>query len=57
MASHDDLQAVVAALAAVGAIGGPVQALPRGEAGWMAEHADGLRRVEGFIWDAAPVAR
>ena len=52
---HDDLQAIVAALAAVGAVGGPVQALPRGEACWMAEHADGLRRVEGFIWDAAPV--
>lgn len=53
--NHDDLQAIVAALAGVGAIGGPVQALPRGEACWMAEHADGLRRVEGFIWDAAPV--
>ena len=33
--SHDDLQAIVAALAGVGAVGGPVQALPRGEAaGW-----------------------
>ena len=52
--SHDDLQAIVAALAGVGAVGGPVQALPRGEAYWMAEHADGPRRVEGFIWDAAP---
>ena len=54
VASHDDLQAIVAALAGVGAVGGPVQALPRGEACWMAEHADGLRRVEGFIWDAVP---
>lgn len=53
--SHDDLQAIVAALAGVGAIGGPVQALPRGEAAWMAEHADGPRRAEGFIWDAAPL--
>ena len=52
---HDDLQAIVAALAAVGGVGGPVRALPRGEACWMAAHADGLRRVEGFIWDAAPV--
>ena len=57
VASHDDLQAIVAALAGVGAVGGPVQALPSGEACWMAEHADGLRRVEGFIWDAVPVAR
>jgi len=56
VASHDDLQAVVAALAGVGAIGGPVQALPRGEACWMAQHADGPRRVEGFIWNAAPIA-
>ena len=54
--NHDDLQAIVAALAGVGALGGPVQALPRGETCWMAEHPDGLRRVEGFIWDAAPVA-
>ena len=53
--SHDDLQAVVAALAGVAALGGPVQALPRGEACWMAEHPDGPRRVEGFIWDAAPL--
>ena len=53
--SHDDLQAIVAALAAAGAMGGPVQALPRGETCWMAEHAAGLRRVEGLIWDAAPV--
>jgi hypothetical protein len=55
--SHDDLQAIVAALAAAGALGGPVQALPRGEPCWMAEHPDGLRRVEGFIWDAAPPGR
>jgi hypothetical protein len=53
--SHDDLQAIVAALAGVGALGGPVQALPRGVPCWMAEHPDGLRRVEGFIWDAAPL--
>ena len=55
--SHDNLQAIVAALAGAGAIGGPVQALPRGETAWMAEHTDGLHRVEGFIWDAAPVAQ
>lgn len=54
VSSHDDLQAIVAALAGVGAVGGPVQALPRGEACRIATHADGPRRVEGFIWDAAP---
>lgn len=54
VSSHDDLQAIVAALAGVGAIGGPVQAHAHGEACWMADHADGPRRVEGFIWDAAP---
>ncbi len=54
--SHDDLQAIVAALAGVGAIGGPVQAHAHGLPCWMAEHPDGLRRVEGFIWDAAPPA-
>ena len=54
VSSHDDLQAIVAALAGVGAIGGPVQAHAHGEACWMAEHADGPRRVEGVIWDAAP---
>ena len=53
--SHDDLQAIVAALAGVGATGGPVQARPRGVPCWMAEHPDGLRRVEGFIWDASPL--
>ena len=54
VSSHDDLQAIVAALAGVGVIGGPVKARPLGEACWMAEHADGRRRVEGFIWDAMP---
>lgn len=54
--NHDDLQAVVAALAAVGAIGGPVVSRRHGEACCMAAHADGARRVEGFIWDAAPLA-
>ncbi len=53
---HDDLQAIVAALAGVGAVGGPVQAHAHGLPCWMAEHPDGLRRVEGFIWDAAPPA-
>ncbi len=54
--NHDDLQAVVAALAGVSAIGGPVQARPNGDACWMADHADGPRRVEGVIWDAVLLA-
>ena len=54
VSGHDDLQAIVAALAGVGAIGGPVVARRHGDACRMAEHADGLRRVEGFIWDAMP---
>lgn len=54
VSSHDDLQAIVAALAGVGVAGGPVTARPHGEACVMAEHAEGARRVEGFIWDAAP---
>lgn len=54
--SHDDLQAVVAALAGVGAVGGPVQALPRGEPCVVAQHPDGARRVEGLIWDVTPCA-
>jgi hypothetical protein len=54
VSSHDDLQAIVAALAGVGAVGGPVKARPHGEACWTAEHASGTRRVEGFIWDAMP---
>lgn len=48
---HDDLQAVVAALVAAGAIGGPCAALPRGVP--TGRDAQG-RRVEGFIWDAVP---
>lgn len=56
VSSRDDLQAIVAALAGVGAVavGGPVKARPHGEACWTAEHANGARRVEGFIWDAIP---
>ena len=48
--NHDDLQAVVAALPAVGLFGGPARAQARGE---PARSVDGVL-VEGFIWDAAP---
>jgi predicted kinase len=51
--SHDDLQAVVAALPAAALLGGPVAAVPRGEPGRRA----GDEFVEGLIWDAVPAAR
>ena len=47
---HDDLQAVVSTLPAVGLLGGPASAYARGE---PTRSVDGVR-VEGFIWDAAP---
>ena len=49
--NHDHLQAVVAALPAVGLLGGPAHAHARGE---PARSMDGIL-VEGLIWDAAPV--
>ena len=49
--NHDHLQAVVAALPAVGLLGGPARVHARGE---PARLVDGVL-VEGFIWDAAPV--
>lgn len=49
---HDDLQAVVAALPAVGLLGGPAKAYARGE---PARSVGGVL-VEGFIWDAAPAS-
>ena len=49
--NHDHLQAVVAALPAVGLLGGPARVHARGEA---ARLVDGVL-VEGLIWDAAPV--
>jgi hypothetical protein len=54
--SHDDLQAVVAALAAVGIAGGPVISVQRGSAAITISDAMGTRRLEGFIWDAKPRA-
>lgn len=52
--SHDDLQAMVAALAAVAVIGGPALPIRRGVAATMTAGASGTRRLEGFIWDAKP---
>ena len=54
VASHDDLQALVAALAGVGVAGGPVDARAHGAPHREVPHADGPHRVEGWIWDARP---
>jgi hypothetical protein len=52
--SHDDLQAVVAALPAAALLGGPCWPLPNGTSALMApadEHFP-QHRIEGLIWDA-----
>ena len=49
--NHDDLQAIVATLPAVGVFGGPADAKARGQ---PARSVKG-ELVEGIIWDAAPV--
>lgn len=49
--NHDDLQAIVATLPAVGVFGGPADAQARGE---LARSVDEVL-VEGLIWDAAPI--
>ena len=49
--NHDHLQAVVAALPAAGLLGGPAQAVARGEPARQTDKA----LVEGLIWDAAPI--
>jgi Protein of unknown function (DUF429) len=55
--SHDDLQAVVAALAAAAAARGPGRAIPRGAPATLVAQPDGsVLRVEGYIWDVAPTA-
>jgi hypothetical protein len=56
--SHDDLQAVAAALCAVGAAGGPVQATALGVPCKTApaEGQDRALRLEGYIWQAQPLA-
>ena len=55
--SHDDLQAVVAALTAAGAAGGPCTAVLRGEPSAMLADGGIERRVEGLIWDCKPIPR
>ena len=50
--THDDLQAVVAALPAAALLGAPARAVPRGVPG----RAEAGEWLEGLIWDAQPRA-
>lgn len=52
--SHDDLQAVVAALPGVGLLGGPAVPEPNGKPAGTATTDGVAHRVEGLIWDARP---
>jgi len=56
--SHDDLQAVVAALVGAAVLGGPCHPIPLGKPGRWIDAAERAPRhwVEGLIWDAAPAA-
>jgi hypothetical protein len=54
LTSHDDLQAVVAALAAAAAIGGPVEPVVTGVAARVVQDRHAHRRVEGHIWNIRP---
>jgi hypothetical protein len=53
---QDALQAVLAALAALAVVGGPARPIPRGVPARNVDVGGARRRVEGFIWDAAPLA-
>jgi hypothetical protein len=55
--SHDDLQAVIAALVASAAIGGPAIAIASGKPATTAIDPSGVsRRVEGLIWNVRPLS-
>ncbi len=53
--THDDLQAVVAAVAAAAVVGGPAVAVPRGAPAILREGDEGPILFEGIIWDARPL--
>lgn len=55
IASHDDLQAVVAAIAAAAAVGGPAVPLRRGVSAVDRELGARTIRTEGYIWDAMSI--
>lgn len=52
--THDDLQAIVAALPAAGLMKGPCLAIPKGKPGWWerATELHPMHWVESIIWDA-----
>lgn len=57
IATHDDLQAVVASLTAAAAVGGPAVAVPKGVAASpLRDRSGAVLRVEGYIWDVKATA-
>lgn len=50
---HDDLQAIVAALVASAALGGPGTRATHGVASWTTPGGPNPHRVEGLIWDSS----
>lgn len=55
IATHDDLQAVMAALTAAGVAGGPAISVPCGIPSTVLSAAGVPRRVEGLIWNVKPL--
>jgi uncharacterized protein DUF429 len=53
--THDDLQAIVAALTAAAAVGGPAVPEPKGAPASVIAHAGSALRIEGYIWDVKPL--
>ena len=53
--SHDDLQAIAAAVAAAAYVGGPAAPLPRGVPAVPFQSGDVQLLAEGLIWDAKPI--
>ena len=55
--SHDDVQAVVAAIVAASIVGGPAVPISTGIASkTITDERGARRRVEGFIWNVRPLA-
>jgi hypothetical protein len=50
---HDDLQAIVAALVAAAALGGPGNCVTHGVPSWITPSGPNPHRVEGLIWDSS----
>jgi hypothetical protein len=56
IASHDDVQAVVAAIVAAAVVGGPALPIRTGIASTIVPDEKGMRRrAEGFIWNVRPL--